>query len=32
MIDPVDWLPETSVTRLGDLLDFRQVFKAYGNN
>ena len=24
--------PEVSVTRLGDLLDFGQVFKAYGNN
>ena len=23
---------EASVTRLGDLLDFRQVFKAFGNN
>ena len=22
----------TSLTRLGDLLDFGQVFKAYGNN
>ena len=27
---PVD--PTTSVTRLGDLLDFRQLFKAFGNN
>ena len=23
---------ETSVTRLGDLLDFVQLFKAFGNN
>ena len=25
------WLP-TSVTRLGDLLDFGQLFKAFGKN
>ena len=25
------WIP-TSVTRLGDLLDFGQLFKAFGNN
>ena len=29
-----DWtvVIPTSVTRLGDLLDFGQVFKAFGNN
>ena len=35
-----DWLPKIiqpirvmiSVTRLGDLLDFGQLFKAFGNN
>ena len=24
--------PETSVTRLGDILDLGQLFKAFGNN
>ena len=27
---PLEW--EFSVTRLGDLLDFGQLFKAFGNN
>ena len=27
-----DLLVSSSVTRLGDLLDFGQVFKAFGNN
>ena len=29
----IDWIiPTSSVTRLGNLLDFGQVFKAFGNN
>ena len=28
----VDACFETSVTRLGDLLDFGQIFKAFGKN
>ena len=32
-IKVVAWcLPPTSVTRLGNLLDFGQLFKAFGNN
>ena len=27
-----DQIDATSVTRLGDLLDFGQLFKAFGNN
>ena len=26
------WRPHTSVTRFGDLLDFGQLFKAFGTN
>ena len=28
----ISWSVPISVTRLGDLLDFGQVFKAFGNN
>ena len=32
MTETILYMAATSVTRLGDLLDFGQLFKAFGNN